>query len=101
MVIYLYIEPVHGMQGMRIMCQKNSFSVEKWPDAVQERTRDGMLPIHIACYDEATITCGRNDDAVATEIIRFLVRAWPESILIAFEGNNIQGRPLPLDLVYQ
>jgi len=81
--------------------------VEKWPDAIQKRTLDGMLPLHIACYNKATITCRHNDklisinDSVGTEIIRFLVSAWPESTLIAFEGDKIQGRPLPLDLVYQ
>jgi len=41
------------------------------------------------------------DDTVATDVIRFLVHAWPESILIAFESNKIQGHPLPLDLIYQ
>jgi len=86
---------------------KVQFLVGKWPDAVQERTRNGMLPLHIACYAKGLDMCGYDDklividDAVATEVIRFLVRAWPESILIASEGEEVQGHPLPLDLVYQ
>jgi len=90
---------------------KIQYLVEKWPAALQEKTRDGMLPLHIACHDKGILTCANLSDAAAsTDIIRFLVHAWPESTLMAFEGEKIQGyplrdkiegHPLPLDLVCQ
>ena len=84
------------------------FLANSWPESCQVPTTDGDLPLHLACrYESSAVTlclldyyphavrlkdkdlqlplhiaCTREDDFVS-EVIEHLVRAWPESTIIA------------------
>jgi ankyrin repeat protein len=70
------------IQGGLSQLEVVQYLVEQWPESVTTANNNGYLPLHVACYFNASLA-----------VVQYLVQQWPESV----KHRNSYGET-PLDI---